>query len=109
MKWLTRSFLPLLLALLLCSAGFAEQVTDGGAAWEKLTPTPGFSNDGAERISEPLEQTVAFSEAEGFRAEGFRLRLTTEPGYLAEYTSSPQIITYQRRFLNAVHNTADKS
>lgn len=32
MKWLTRSFLPLLLALLLCSAGFAEQVTDGGAA-----------------------------------------------------------------------------
>ena len=38
-----------------------------------------------------------------------KIVITTEPGYLAEYTSSPQIITYQRRFLNAVNNTADKS
>lgn len=37
-----------------------------------------------------------------------KIVITTEPIYLAQYTSSPQIITYQRRFLNAVNNTADK-
>lgn len=37
-----------------------------------------------------------------------RIVITTEPEYLAEYTSSPQIITYQRRFMNAVNNTQDK-
>lgn len=37
-----------------------------------------------------------------------RIVITTEPEYLAEYTSSPQIITYQRRFMNAVNNTSDK-
>lgn len=38
-----------------------------------------------------------------------KIVITTEPIYFAKYTSSPQIITYQRRFLNAVNNTADKS
>ena len=38
-----------------------------------------------------------------------RIVITTEPIYFAQHTSSPQIITYQRRFLNAVNNTADKS
>ncbi len=33
-----------------------------------------------------------------------RVVITTEPKYLAEFTSSPQIITYQRRFMNAVAN-----
>jgi hypothetical protein len=33
-----------------------------------------------------------------------RIVITTEPKYLAEYTSAPQIITYQRRFMNAVNN-----
>ncbi len=37
-----------------------------------------------------------------------KIVITTEPIYFAQYTSSPQIITYQRRFLNAVNNTADK-
>jgi len=37
-----------------------------------------------------------------------RIVITTEPSYLAQNTSSPQITTYQRRFLNAVNNTADK-
>jgi hypothetical protein len=30
-----------------------------------------------------------------------RIVITTEPSYLAEFTSAPQIITYQRRFMNA--------
>jgi hypothetical protein len=30
-----------------------------------------------------------------------RIVITTEPAYLARFTSSPQIITYQRRFMNA--------
>lgn len=30
-----------------------------------------------------------------------RVVITTEPNYLAEYTSAPQIVTYQRRFMNA--------
>lgn len=33
-----------------------------------------------------------------------RVVITTEPNYLAEFTSAPQIVTYQRRFLNAVAN-----
>lgn len=37
-----------------------------------------------------------------------KIVITTEPSYLAQYTSSPQIITYQRRFINAVNNTSDK-
>ena len=37
-----------------------------------------------------------------------KIVITTEPIYFAQYTSSPQIITYQRRFLNAVNNTAVK-
>ncbi|GHV13336.1 hypothetical protein FACS189491_08160 [Spirochaetia bacterium] len=35
-----------------------------------------------------------------------RIVITTEPGYLAEFTSTPQIITYQRRFLNATQGQA---
>ena len=37
-----------------------------------------------------------------------KIVITTEPIYLAQYTAAPQIITYQRRFMNAVNNTADK-
>lgn len=37
-----------------------------------------------------------------------KIVITTEPIYLAQYTASPQIITYQRRFMNAVNNTVDK-
>lgn len=33
-----------------------------------------------------------------------RIVITTEPSYLAQNTSAPQIVTYQRRFLNAVEN-----
>ena len=32
-----------------------------------------------------------------------RIVITTEPSYLAQNTSSPQIITYQRRFMNAAN------
>jgi hypothetical protein len=32
-----------------------------------------------------------------------RIVITTEPNYLAQYTSAPQIVTYQRRFLNAAN------
>lgn len=38
-----------------------------------------------------------------------RVVITTEPNYLAEFTSSPQIITYQRRFMNAVANNDKKN
>jgi hypothetical protein len=30
-----------------------------------------------------------------------RIVITAEPGYLAKFTASPQVITYQRRFMNA--------
>jgi hypothetical protein len=30
-----------------------------------------------------------------------RLVITADPAYLAKFTSSPQVITYQRKFLNA--------
>ncbi len=33
-----------------------------------------------------------------------RIVITTEPSYLAQNTSAPQIVTYQRRFMNAVNN-----
>lgn len=45
---------------------------------------------------------------EEFRDVLDKIVITTEPIYLAQYTASPQIITYQRRFMNAVNNTADK-
>ena len=32
-----------------------------------------------------------------------RIVITTEPSYLAQNTSAPQIITYQRRFMNAAN------
>lgn len=32
-----------------------------------------------------------------------RIVITTEPNYLAQFTSAPQIITYQRRFMNAAN------
>ena len=32
-----------------------------------------------------------------------RIVITTEPNYLAQFTSAPQIVTYQRRFMNAAH------
>jgi hypothetical protein len=32
-----------------------------------------------------------------------KIVITTEPNYLAQYTSSPQIVSYQRRFLNAAN------
>jgi hypothetical protein len=28
--------------------------------------------------------------------------ITAEPGYLARFTSSSQVVSYQRRFMNAV-------
>lgn len=33
-----------------------------------------------------------------------RIVITTEPSYLAQNTSAPQVVTYQRRFMNAVNN-----
>ena len=33
-----------------------------------------------------------------------KIVITTEPSYLAQNTSAPQIVTYQRRFMNAVNN-----
>jgi len=30
-----------------------------------------------------------------------RLIITAEPGYLARFTSSNQVVSYQRRFMNA--------
>lgn len=37
-----------------------------------------------------------------------KIVITTEPAYLAQNTSAPQITTYQRRFMNAVANTKIK-
>ena len=34
-----------------------------------------------------------------------RLVITAEPGYLARFTSTSQVVSYQRRFMNAVENT----
>ena len=36
-----------------------------------------------------------------------KIVITTEPNYLAQFTSSPQVITYQRRFMNAVKNAGE--
>ena len=33
-----------------------------------------------------------------------RIIITAEPGYLARFTSTNQVIQYQRRFMNAVNN-----
>ena len=33
-----------------------------------------------------------------------RVVITAEPGYLARFTSTNQVVSYQRRFMNAVHN-----
>jgi hypothetical protein len=30
-----------------------------------------------------------------------RIVVTTEPSYLARWTSAPQVVSYQRRFMNA--------
>ncbi|MDR1808088.1 MAG: transaldolase [Propionibacteriaceae bacterium] len=35
-----------------------------------------------------------------------RVVLTAEPGYLARFTSSPQVVSYQRRFMNAAATAA---
>jgi len=32
-----------------------------------------------------------------------RIIITAEPEYLAKFTSTPQIISYQRRFMNAAY------
>ena len=37
-----------------------------------------------------------------------RVVITAEPGYLARFTSTNQVVSYQRRFMNAVHNDAKK-
>lgn len=37
-----------------------------------------------------------------------RIVITAEPGYLARFTSTNQVISYQRRFMNAVANDAKK-
>ncbi|MEG2008806.1 MAG: transaldolase family protein [Oscillospiraceae bacterium] len=34
-----------------------------------------------------------------------KIVITTEPAYLAQNTSAPQIVTYQRRFMNAVNSS----
>ena len=38
-----------------------------------------------------------------------RIVITAEPGYLARFTSTNQVISYQRRFMNAVNNDANAS
>ena len=37
-----------------------------------------------------------------------RVVITAEPNYLARFTSTNQVVTYQRRFMNAVNNDAKK-
>lgn len=37
-----------------------------------------------------------------------RVVVTAEPGYLARFTSTNQVVSYQRRFMNAVHNDSKK-
>ncbi|MDR3338316.1 MAG: transaldolase family protein [Treponema sp.] len=55
------------------------------------------SIDGSRNYPE-LDKLLAEPE---FTDMTHKIVITTEPHYLAEYTSSPQIITYQRRFMNA--------
>lgn len=38
-----------------------------------------------------------------------RVVITAEPGYLARFTSANQVVSYQRRFMNAVNNDQKKS
>jgi len=37
-----------------------------------------------------------------------RVVITAEPSYLARFTSTNQVVSYQRRFMNAVNNDAKK-
>lgn len=37
-----------------------------------------------------------------------RVVITAEPGYLARFTSTNQVVSYQRRFMNAVNNDQKK-
>jgi hypothetical protein len=37
-----------------------------------------------------------------------RVIITAEPGYLARFTSTNQVVSYQRRFMNAVNNSSTK-
>lgn len=37
-----------------------------------------------------------------------RVVITSEPNYIARFSSSPQVVAYQRRFLKAVHSNAQK-
>ncbi|MCL2694738.1 MAG: transaldolase [Clostridiales bacterium] len=37
-----------------------------------------------------------------------KIVITTEPNYLARFTSAPQVITYHRRFMNAVKNAGEQ-
>ncbi len=37
-----------------------------------------------------------------------RVVITSEPNYIARFSSSPQVVAYQRRFMKAVHTNAQK-
>jgi len=52
------------------------------------------------RMYPELDKLMAEPE---FRDMTDRIVITTEPKYLAQNTSAPQIITYQRRFMNAAN------
>lgn len=52
------------------------------------------------RMYPELDKLMAEDE---FRDMTDRIVITTEPSYLAQNTSAPQIITYQRRFMNAAN------
>lgn len=43
---------------------------------------------------------------EEFREMTQRIIVTAEPGYLAQFTTTPQVISYQRRFMNAAKGQA---
>lgn len=51
------------------------------------------------RMYPELDKLMAEDE---FRDMTDRIVITTEPSYLAQNTSAPQVVTYQRRFMNAV-------
>lgn len=53
------------------------------------------------RMYPELDKLMAEEE---FKDMVDKIVITTEPIYLAQNTSAPQVITYQRRFLNAVNN-----
>lgn len=58
---------------------------DGATAFERLTPTPGASNNGAERsgfVTQP-----EFSVPAGFYDDAFSLNLSAEPGCQIYYTT----------------------